>query len=109
MEIVKEVNEYKARTRQRASVVMFTAKWCGPCKKIKPEFERMACMHEGIDFFKVDVDEGPEIASLENIQAMPTFKFFMNGKVVKHFTGTDIALLEDNMLYLLSILKTVEN
>jgi thiol-disulfide isomerase/thioredoxin len=108
METVSQVSDFKARI-QGPCVVMFTAGWCGPCKRIKPDFNRLGSMHTGIDFFMVDVDQGPEIASMENIQSMPTFKFYMNGKIVKQFTGANIALLEENMSYFLSVLKITEN
>jgi thioredoxin 1 len=37
-------------------VVDFTASWCGPCQRIKPEFEAMSKEMTDVVFIKVDVD-----------------------------------------------------
>ena len=61
-------------------VVDFTAQWCGPCQMIKPKFEAMSNEFTDVLFLKVDVDENDETAEAHNIQAMPTFMFFRDGK-----------------------------
>jgi thioredoxin 1 len=45
-------------------------------------------------FVKVDVDDAEDIAGHFGIQAMPTFKFLKNGKVVGELQGADPAQLE---------------
>ena len=37
-------------------VVDFTATWCGPCQRIKPQFEAMSTEITDVVFIKVDVD-----------------------------------------------------
>ncbi len=41
-------------------VVDFWAAWCGPCKMVAPEMEKLAAKYEGVvDVVKVDVDANP--------------------------------------------------
>lgn len=41
----------------KLTVVDFFATWCGPCKAIAPELERMAASNPNVNFVKVDVDK----------------------------------------------------
>merc|ERR1711959_718677 len=67
--------------------VDFTAAWCGPCKMIGPKFEKLSTEFTNIECIKVDVDEGEDIAAWAEIQAMPTFKVYKDGKEVGNSVG----------------------
>ena len=62
-------------------VVDFWAVWCGPCKMVAPEMEKIAAKYEGaVDVVKVDVDANPRISQAFNIMSIPTIAFFVPGK-----------------------------
>jgi len=62
-------------------VVDFWATWCGPCKMVAPEMEKIAAKYEGtVDVVKVDVDQNPRISQIFNIMSIPTIAFFQPGK-----------------------------
>ena len=62
-------------------VVDFWAAWCGPCKLVAPEMEKLAAKYEGsIDIVKVDVDANPGLSRSFNIMSIPTIAFFAPGK-----------------------------
>ncbi|MDE6802785.1 MAG: thioredoxin, partial [Muribaculaceae bacterium] len=43
-------------------VIDFSASWCGPCKTFAPVFHQVADEMSGkAEFFKVDVDESPQL------------------------------------------------
>lgn len=71
---------------------MFTGDWCGPCKVVKPVFERLAqrsAAEPPVTFVLVDTTAGREIAAQHNISAVPTFMFFHKGKKIKEIRGAD--------------------
>jgi thioredoxin len=62
-------------------VVDFWAAWCGPCRMVAPEMERLAAKYEGaVDVVKVDVDANPQIQRAFNIMSLPTIAYFAPGK-----------------------------
>jgi thioredoxin 1 len=62
-------------------VVDFWAAWCGPCRMVAPEMEKLAEKYDGaVDVVKVDVDANPGISQAFNILSIPTIAFFRPGQ-----------------------------
>ena len=76
-------------------VLDWTASWCGPCKRISPLVDQLAEDHPDVLFLKVDVDLHTDAAQSAGIQAMPTFQFLQNKKVVAQFAGADASQLKE--------------
>ena len=73
--------EAEVLQNDRPVVVDFWAAWCGPCKLVAPEMEKLAVKYEGsIDIVKVDVDANPGLSRAFNIMSIPTIAFFAPGK-----------------------------
>jgi thioredoxin 1 len=66
---------------ERPVVVDFWAEWCGPCRMVAPELERLAEKYEGsVDVVKVDIDSNPALQRAFNIMSIPTIAYFAPGK-----------------------------
>ena len=72
----------------RPVVVDFWATWCGPCKMVAPELEKLAAKYEGaVDVVKVDVDANPGLSQAFGIMSIPTIAFFQKGEAPKGVVG----------------------
>lgn len=84
MKIIHLTNENFEELIQDKILVDFYANWCGPCKMIAPELERV---ESDIQVVKVDVDEFEELARTYGVMSIPTLILFDKGKEVKRNIG----------------------
>ncbi len=68
-------------------VVDFFATWCGPCKMLAPILEEAESAHPEIAFYKLDVDESPDLARDYDVMGVPTLIKFQNGEVAAASVG----------------------
>ena len=62
-------------------VVDFYGTHCGPCKLLAPILNDMSNDYAMVRFVKVNVDLCPELKDRFQIHAVPTMKYFRNGKL----------------------------
>jgi thioredoxin 1 len=82
-------------------LVDFYADWCGPCKAMNPVIQEVAREFQGrTRVIKVNIDESQSAASAYNVNAVPTFVLFKEGKIVWRQAG---------MIDKLSLKRTIES
>ncbi|PKQ20684.1 MAG: thioredoxin [Actinobacteria bacterium HGW-Actinobacteria-6] len=88
---VKEISEseFQAEVLDSAETVVvdFWAPWCGPCKMVGPELEKLAARTSGVKFVKVNVDESREVAIKYGVMSIPTIAKFESGNLVSQVVG----------------------
>jgi thioredoxin 1 len=90
------MKDYQEALKQPgAFVIDCFAVWCGPCKVIAPKVVEFAKKYPDVRFYKLDVDEVPDVAQELSIRAMPTFKLFKDGEIAESVVGASAGPLEE--------------
>ena len=75
----------------------FTAKWCGPCQRIKPLLQKIS---DGADplklkVFMIDIDDNDELARKFKIKNVPSFYLYKNKEIIGETSGADIKKIHE--------------
>jgi thioredoxin 2 len=69
-------------------VVDVWAPWCGPCKFMEPEYEKVAqAMEPRARFLKLNSDSNQQLAGALQIRGIPTMILFRDGKEADRVSG----------------------
>lgn len=69
-------------------LVDYWAEWCGPCRMVAPELEKLATQRIGkLVIAKVDTEALRDVAARFGIASIPTMILFRNGKEVDRLSG----------------------
>ena len=69
-------------------VVDYWAPWCGPCRAVAPELEKVAERNAGrLLVVKVNTDQVPELGDRYSIRSIPTMAVFARGREIVRAAG----------------------
>lgn len=89
--MVKKINnnEFMNDVLSSKGVVLVDlfADWCMPCQMLAPIIEEISNEKSEIKFFKINVDETPEVAIKYGVSSIPTLLIFKDGELVNKAVG----------------------
>jgi thioredoxin len=76
-------------------IVEFWAEWCGPCRMMKPIFEKVSTENTSeVQMYTLNIDHNREIAVALGIRSIPTVKVFNSGQIIE----TKVGLLNEGQI-----------
>jgi thioredoxin reductase (NADPH) len=89
---VKHKGEYALRKlyheSDRLVSVLYTSPTCGPCRVLKPIFDKVVDEYgDKLHFVTIDIEESPQIAESAGVTGTPTMQFFKAKAKVGQFGG----------------------
>ncbi|PIN05871.1 Thioredoxin/protein disulfide isomerase [Handroanthus impetiginosus] len=82
--VLTEENFEEEVGQDRGALVEFYAPWCGHCKKLAPEYEKLGASFKkakSVLIGKVDCDEHKSLCSKYGVSGYPTIKWFPKGSL----------------------------
>jgi thioredoxin 1 len=76
------IEEIKSSER---TLVVFSAKWCGPCKAMYPILDN--ALENGTRIFMINIDEDRDYANQNRINSVPTCILFEGNNILKRNSG----------------------
>jgi thioredoxin 1 len=87
MEITAKELQEKINNGEKL-IVDFYGTWCGPCKIMKPAFEKVANENTtDIQMYMMDIDENKDFVLSLGIRSIPTIKTFNKNELVETKVG----------------------
>lgn len=82
------MEEFDALAANGVTFVDFYADWCGPCKMLAPELEKLADAYDGkVKVAKINVDHERELAASFHVSSIPALFILKDGVVVAETLG----------------------
>jgi|TARA_R100000951_G_scaffold106401_1_gene100981 thioredoxin 1 len=71
-----------------SQLLYFTAPWCGPCKLLKPQLNKLT-----VSFRTINIDNDMQIANQYNVRNIPCFiKINAQGQEVSRLVGNSVTI-----------------
>ncbi len=88
--MVKELNDeqWKEFSEAEYAVIDCYGENCFACVMMAPVFDAAADDLPGVAFGRINVSFNPNMANVNNIDAMPTLLYFRNGKEIDRSIGS---------------------
>ena len=97
MEQLNDNNKNTILEQSEYLLFYFTASWCQPCQKIKPNIIKLAngLTSNNIKFYMIDIDSNDELTEICKIESVPTFVLIKNKEIINQCKGTNIINVAD--------------
>jgi len=90
------VSELKKKIQEKETMlVSFSTDWCGPCKVLKEELNKV---QNQTPIYRINAEEDADFSRAFGIRSVPTMKIFKEGSVINTAVGFKSATEIDKLI-----------
>ena len=98
-QITKQIDIEKLFLQNKKILIDFYAKWCGPCKMMSLEIEKINHKYSDLLILKIDVDQCQTIVEKFLIQSIPTIIYMEGTKEKSRIIGYQPMSVIEKLIY----------
>lgn len=68
-------------------LVKFGADWCGPCRQVEGELDRLASTTSNLSVVKIDIERDRKLATHYGVKSIPHLVLFKHGEQIGQYVG----------------------
>ncbi len=94
--MIELTSENFTENTAKLTIIDFLANWCGMCKVLAPQIDKLAKVYPQVNFCKVDVDKEKGIADKFGVVTLPTIILMSDGVEIERVSSVvNVKKIED--------------
>ena len=86
-EHIKTLKEFEKKTAKGNVIVEFYGTWCGPCKEMKKNLQKINQKKEKVKIYQVDIDKAQEVVDMYGTPQVPAILYIKDGEILQGYVG----------------------
>ncbi len=84
---IKNLKEFNKKTAKGNVIVEFYGTWCGPCKEMKKNLQKINRKKEKVKIYQVDIDKAPDVVDMYGTPQVPAILYIKDGEILQGYVG----------------------
>jgi thioredoxin 1 len=84
---IKNLKDFEKKTAKGNVIVEFYASWCGPCKEMKKNLQKINRKKEKIKIYQVNIEKSQDVVDMYGTPQVPAILYMKDGEILQGYVG----------------------